>query len=147
MYSMSVLSPFCVCQSVLVSVRENDTFICLSLTITSFLSVTKEYLKSLGNSECSPQTFLENSSSLDKLLIIIQNEDIAAHVHKVRSPLLTLLIPLISWLDDLASADLGIEKICELNLNIFCRVFFELNYIINWLFTLCVKICIFYESH
>lgn len=43
----------------------------------------KEYLKSLGNSECSPQTFLENSSSLDKLLIIIQNEDIAAHVHKV----------------------------------------------------------------
>ncbi|KAF6730402.1 Protein FAM208A [Oryzias melastigma] len=42
----------------------------------------KEYLKSLGNSECSPQTFLENSGSLDKLLIIIRNEDIAAHVHK-----------------------------------------------------------------
>lgn len=48
-----------------------------------FPVVTKEYLKSLGNSECSPQTFLENSSSLDKLLIIIRNEDIAAHVHKV----------------------------------------------------------------
>ncbi|XP_029911332.1 protein TASOR isoform X2 [Myripristis murdjan] len=43
----------------------------------------KEYLISLGNSECNPQTFLENSSSLDKLLIIIQNEDIAAHVHKI----------------------------------------------------------------
>ncbi|KAJ3586322.1 hypothetical protein NHX12_012722 [Muraenolepis orangiensis] len=43
----------------------------------------KEYLISLGNRECSPQTFLENSSSLDKLLIIIQNEDIAAHVHKI----------------------------------------------------------------
>lgn len=66
-------------------------FICLSLTITSLLSATKEYLKSLGNSECSPQTFLENSGSLDKLLIIIQNEDIAAHVHKVRLPPVTLL--------------------------------------------------------
>lgn len=135
---MSVLSPFCICQSVLVCVRENCTFICLSLTITSFLSATKEYLKSLGNSECSPQTFLENSSSLDKLLIIIQNEDIAAHVHKVRSPPLTLFIPLISWLDDLAPADLGSEKSCELNF--FCRVLFfyqvvELNYIMNWLFT------------
>lgn len=80
-----------VSQSLLVRVREKDTIICLSQTITSFLSVTKEYLKSLGNSECSPQTFLENSSSLDKLLIIIQNEDIAAHVHKVRSPAHTLL--------------------------------------------------------
>lgn len=61
-----------------------DAFICLSQTITSLLFVKKEYLKSLGNSECSPQTFLENSGSLDKLLIIIRNEDIAAHVHKVR---------------------------------------------------------------
>ena len=52
------------------------------------LSLTKEYLISLGNRECSPQTFLENSSCLDKLLIIIMNEDIAAHVHKVH-PLIT----------------------------------------------------------
>ncbi|KAM6976901.1 protein TASOR [Aplochiton taeniatus] len=43
----------------------------------------KDYLMSLGNSVCKPQTFLENSSSMDKLLIIIQNEDIAAHVHKI----------------------------------------------------------------
>ncbi len=80
-----------VIQSVLVRITEQDTFICLSLTITSLLSVTKEYLKSLGNSECSPQTFLENSGSLDKLLIIIQNEDIAAHVHKVWSALLNMI--------------------------------------------------------
>lgn len=66
---------------------KEHTLICLSLTITSFLCVSKEYLKSLGNSECSPQTFLENSSSLDKLLIIIKNEDIAAHVHKVIRPM------------------------------------------------------------
>lgn len=67
--------------------RQKDTLIWPSLTITSFRFVTKEYLKSLGNSECTPQTFLENSSSLDKLLIIIKNEDIAAHVHKVKGPL------------------------------------------------------------
>lgn len=67
----------------------------------SLLSVTKEYLKSLGNSECSPQTFLENSGSLDKLLIIIQNEDIAAHVHKVRSPPLTFFISPICTSDAL----------------------------------------------
>ncbi|KAJ8016093.1 hypothetical protein DPEC_G00003570 [Dallia pectoralis] len=43
----------------------------------------KEYLKSLGNTECNPQTFLESNSSLDKLLIIIQNEDISAQVNKI----------------------------------------------------------------
>lgn len=82
------LSAPCICQSVS-GVRAEDTSVCLSLTITSLLSGTKEYLKSLGNSECSPQTFLENSGSLDKLLIIIQNEDIAAHVHKVGPPPVT----------------------------------------------------------
>lgn len=64
-----------------------------------FRFVTKEYLKSLGNSECSPQTFLENSSSLDKLLIIIRNEDIAAHVHKVMGPFLSHLIYTIGSLE------------------------------------------------
>lgn len=83
---MCQCSALCVSQYLCECVREMDAFICLSLTIMSLPSVTKEYLKSLGNSECSPQTFLENSGSLDKLLIIIQNEDIAAHVHKVRSP-------------------------------------------------------------
>lgn len=110
MCSLSVLSSFCICQSVLVHAREKDTFICLSLTITFFLSVTKEYLKSLGNSECSPQTFLENSSSLDKLLIIIQNEDIAAHVHKVQSPPLAIFIPPICRSDGSAAADPGSDQ-------------------------------------
>ncbi|XP_070766435.1 protein TASOR [Enoplosus armatus] len=57
----------------------------------------KEYLKSLGNSECSPQTFLENSSSLDKLLIIIQNEDIAAHVHKIPALMSLKKLPSVSF--------------------------------------------------
>lgn len=70
------------------SVKEKDTLICSSVTNVSSCLSQQGYLKSLGNSECSPQTFLENSSNLDKLLIIIQNEDIAAHVHKVESPCL-----------------------------------------------------------
>ncbi|KAM9855890.1 protein TASOR isoform 2-T2 [Aulostomus maculatus] len=57
----------------------------------------KEYLKSLGNSECSPQMFLENSSSLDKLLIIIQNEDIAAHVHKIPALVSLKKLPSVSF--------------------------------------------------
>ncbi|XP_061591933.1 protein TASOR isoform X2 [Cololabis saira] len=57
----------------------------------------KEYLKSLGNSECSPQTFLENSSSLDKLLIIIKNEDIAAHVHKIPALVSLKKLPSVSF--------------------------------------------------
>lgn len=115
---MSQCSSFSVSvsQSVLVRVREEDTFICLSLTITPLLSITKEYLKSLGNSECSPQMFLENSGSLDKLLIIIQNEDIAAHVHKVRglspTPLHVsrCLGSPVSNSHDSASADPGIDQ-------------------------------------
>ncbi|XP_055985803.1 protein TASOR isoform X2 [Sorex fumeus] len=43
----------------------------------------KEYLIKLGNTECHPELFLERRSKLDKLLIIIQNEDIAGFIHKV----------------------------------------------------------------
>ncbi|XP_028308046.1 protein TASOR isoform X2 [Gouania willdenowi] len=57
----------------------------------------KGYLKSLGNSECSPHTFLENSGSLDKLLIIIQNEDIAAHVHKIPALVSLKKLPAVSF--------------------------------------------------
>nr|XP_057908682.1 protein TASOR [Doryrhamphus excisus] len=57
----------------------------------------KEYLKSLGNSECSPGMFLENNSSLDKLLIIIQNEHIAAHVHKIPALVSLKKLPSVSF--------------------------------------------------
>ncbi|XP_015730503.1 protein TASOR isoform X5 [Coturnix japonica] len=43
----------------------------------------KEYLTKLGNTECHPEQFLKRRAALDKLLIIIQNEDIANHIHKV----------------------------------------------------------------
>lgn len=44
--------------------------------------VLQEYLRSLGNIDCNPQNYLEIKSQ-QKFMIIIQNEDIAAHVHKV----------------------------------------------------------------
>lgn len=45
--------------------------------------MSQEYLKKLGNVECSPHNFLEKNIGSDKLLVIIQNMDIAAQVHKV----------------------------------------------------------------
>ncbi|XP_035376057.1 protein TASOR [Electrophorus electricus] len=57
----------------------------------------KEYLKKLGNSECDPQTFLENKDSQDKLLIIIQNVDIAAHVHKIPALVSLKKLPSVSF--------------------------------------------------
>ncbi|NXU89161.1 TASOR protein, partial [Xiphorhynchus elegans] len=43
----------------------------------------KEYLIKLGNTECHPEQFLRRRDDLDKLLIIIQNEDIANLIHKI----------------------------------------------------------------
>ncbi|XP_054071774.1 protein TASOR isoform X4 [Rissa tridactyla] len=43
----------------------------------------KEYLTKLGNTECHPEQFLKRRAALDKLLIIIQNEDIANLIHKI----------------------------------------------------------------
>ncbi|XP_048344122.1 protein TASOR isoform X2 [Sphaerodactylus townsendi] len=43
----------------------------------------KEYLIKLGNTECHPEQFLRIRADLDKLLIIIQNEDIASQIHKI----------------------------------------------------------------
>ncbi|KAF4799427.1 Protein TASOR [Turdus rufiventris] len=43
----------------------------------------KEYLRNLGNTECHPEQFLKSRADSDKLLIIIQNEDIANLIHKI----------------------------------------------------------------
>ncbi|NXK59025.1 TASOR protein, partial [Sylvietta virens] len=43
----------------------------------------KEYLRKLGNIECHPEQFLQTRGDFDKLLIIIQNEDIANLIHKI----------------------------------------------------------------
>nr|XP_023667074.1 protein TASOR isoform X1 [Paramormyrops kingsleyae] len=57
----------------------------------------KEYLMRLGNAECNPQRFLESKNNLDKLLIIIQNEDIAAHVHKIPALVSLKKLPSVSF--------------------------------------------------
>ncbi|MBN3302078.1 TASOR protein, partial [Amia calva] len=57
----------------------------------------KEYLMRLGNAECDPQSFLESKNNLDKLLIIIQNEDIAAHVHKIPALVSLKKLPSVSF--------------------------------------------------
>ncbi|CAI9555053.1 unnamed protein product [Staurois parvus] len=49
----------------------------------------KNYLLKLGNVQCSPDQIVNCSESSDKLLIIIQNEDIASSIHKIPS-LITL---------------------------------------------------------
>ncbi|XP_027740571.1 protein TASOR isoform X3 [Empidonax traillii] len=43
----------------------------------------KDYLIQLGNTECHPEQFPRGRANSDKLLIIIQNEDIANLIHKI----------------------------------------------------------------
>ncbi|XP_011955263.2 protein TASOR isoform X1 [Ovis aries] len=57
----------------------------------------KEYLIKLGNTECHPEQFLERRSKLDKLLIIIQNEDIAGFIHKVPCLVMLKKLPCVSF--------------------------------------------------
>ncbi|XP_031218479.1 protein TASOR isoform X2 [Mastomys coucha] len=57
----------------------------------------KEYLIKLGNTECHPDQFLERRSNLDKLLIIIQNEDIAGFIHKVPGLVTLKKLPCVSF--------------------------------------------------
>ncbi|XP_035243385.1 protein TASOR isoform X2 [Anguilla anguilla] len=67
---------------------QEDSAVCLEI---------KEYLIRLGNVECNPQAFLESKNNLDKLLIIIQNEDIAAHVHKIPALVSLKKLPAVSF--------------------------------------------------
>ncbi|XP_045434982.1 protein TASOR isoform X4 [Pipistrellus kuhlii] len=57
----------------------------------------KEYLIKLGNTECHPEQFLERRSKIDKLLIIIQNEDIAGFIHKVPGLVTLKKLPCVSF--------------------------------------------------
>ncbi|XP_056243599.1 protein TASOR isoform X1 [Seriola aureovittata] len=43
----------------------------------------KEHLLKQGNTEQSPVAFLNQENSDDRLLVIIKNKDIAAHIHKI----------------------------------------------------------------
>ncbi|XP_029456779.1 protein TASOR isoform X3 [Rhinatrema bivittatum] len=60
-------------------------------------SEIKEYLVRLGNTECHPEHFLETKAALDKLLIIIQNEDIANYIHKIPGLMTLKTLPCVSF--------------------------------------------------
>ncbi|XP_003217801.1 protein TASOR isoform X2 [Anolis carolinensis] len=57
----------------------------------------KEYLTKLGNTECHPEQFLRRRADLDKLLIIIQNEDIANLIHKIPRLVTLKRLPCVSF--------------------------------------------------
>ncbi|XP_075406136.1 protein TASOR isoform X9 [Tenrec ecaudatus] len=63
----------------------------------AFPNDPREYLIKLGNTECHPEQFLERRSELDKLLIIIQNEDIAGFIHKVPGLVMLKKLPSVSF--------------------------------------------------
>ncbi|XP_075143988.1 protein TASOR isoform X2 [Leptodactylus fuscus] len=45
----------------------------------------KDYLTKLGNVQCYPDQYVHSDASSDKLLIVIQNEDIASSIHTIPS--------------------------------------------------------------
>ncbi|XP_023690683.1 protein TASOR-like isoform X2 [Paramormyrops kingsleyae] len=68
-----------------------------SLEESNVCSEIKSYLIQLGNAECKPQDFLERKDVQDKLLIIIQNKDIAAHIHTIPALLCLKELPSVSF--------------------------------------------------
>ncbi|XP_048873129.1 protein TASOR-like isoform X2 [Brienomyrus brachyistius] len=68
-----------------------------SLEENSMCSEIKSYLIQLGNAECKPQYFLERKDVQEKLLIIIQNKDIAAHIHTIPALLSLKELPSVSF--------------------------------------------------
>ncbi|XP_078065734.1 protein TASOR-like isoform X2 [Mustelus asterias] len=78
---------FCSLVEIIKDVQKNTVkFYIYEVEKTPVCAEIKEYLTGLGNKECHPEEFLKKKDgSMDKLLIIIQNEDIASHIHKVPS--------------------------------------------------------------
>ncbi|EDL75058.1 rCG39181 [Rattus norvegicus] len=73
--------------------EEEESVLCKEIKVTN----ETEYLTKLGNTECHPDQFLERRSNLDKLLIIIQNEDIAGFIHKVPGLVTLKKLPCVSF--------------------------------------------------
>ncbi|XP_042307164.1 protein TASOR isoform X2 [Sceloporus undulatus] len=57
----------------------------------------KEYLTKLGNTECHPEQFLRRRADLDKLLIIIQNEDIENLIDQIPCLVTLKRLPCVSF--------------------------------------------------
>ncbi|KAJ7403284.1 Protein TASOR [Pitangus sulphuratus] len=71
--------------------KEEESVLCreikllVQITVGDHCSsvVKRDYLIQLGNTECHPEQFPRGRANSDKLLIIIQNEDIANLIHKI----------------------------------------------------------------
>ncbi|XP_061115156.1 protein TASOR [Conger conger] len=50
---------------------------------TVMVSSPQEYLRALGKEECDPEAFLQRPGGTDRLLVVMENQDIATHLHKV----------------------------------------------------------------
>ncbi|KAM4651518.1 protein TASOR isoform 2-T2 [Discoglossus pictus] len=83
----------------------------------------KEYLLKLGNVECPPEEFLESNALSDKLLIIIQNEDIALCIHK---------IPVLVTLKRLACVSFaGVDSLDDLKNHTYNELFVSGGFIVS----------------
>ncbi|KPP75736.1 protein FAM208A-like [Scleropages formosus] len=94
-----------------------------SMEENSVCSEIKDYLIQLGNAECKPHVFLESKNSLDKLLIIIQNKDIAAHIHT---------IPLLLYLKKLSSVSFaGVDSLEDVKNHTYNELFVSGGFIVS----------------
>ncbi|KAG8430458.1 hypothetical protein GDO86_020561 [Hymenochirus boettgeri] len=83
----------------------------------------KDYLLKLGNVECRPEDFLESNSSLDKLLIVIQNEDIANCIHRVPSLVELKRLSCVSFA--------GVESLDDLKNHTYNELFVSGGFIVS----------------
>ncbi|XP_078270737.1 protein TASOR isoform X2 [Rhinoraja longicauda] len=138
---------FCSLVEIIKDVQKNTVkFYIYEVEKTSMCAEIKGYLTGLGNKESHPKEFLKRKDgSMDKLLIIIQNEDIASHIHKV--PFLTSLKKLsrvsfagVDTLDDVQNHTYnelfvsgGIVVSDETVLNAECITFEKLQILLDFL--------------
>ncbi|KAE8612720.1 hypothetical protein XENTR_v10012960 [Xenopus tropicalis] len=83
----------------------------------------KEYLLKLGNTECRPEKFLESKSMADKLLIIIQNEDIPNCIHRVPALVLLKRLPSVSFA--------GVDSLDDLKNHTYNEIFVSGGFIVS----------------
>ncbi|OCT57783.1 hypothetical protein XELAEV_18003039mg [Xenopus laevis] len=83
----------------------------------------KEYLLKLGNTECRPEKFLESKTKADKLLIIIQNEDIPNCIHRVPALVLLKRLPSVSFA--------GVDSLDDLKNHTYNEIFVSGGFIVS----------------
>ncbi|XP_018095844.1 transcription activation suppressor L homeolog isoform X2 [Xenopus laevis] len=83
----------------------------------------KEYLLKLGNAECRPEKFLESKTKVDKLLIIIQNEDIPNCIHRVPALVLLKRLPSVSFA--------GVDSLDDLKNHTYNEIFVSGGFIVS----------------